>query len=311
MSKRKENSQFDLVCKFINSLVIGAVYTCKELRTKYPSVHPDRLGYIHCALMEQYGEHSDRGANVIRRIKRGSYEVLAHIPDFVTYNMLEANYGYRRHDKPETSDWNNAPLRGIKWKASYPNPNSSTEVKTSNAMTDTFHPENVTVYVIKDKTVEPIDILFSKRHVYFSTGNFFENEQEAWEMLAIKLKTTVELLKAAKNFNESLEEQITNTTDAFTAASKNMSKQITIEDIRDKEVYFQAGGTIYKAIISSFEIICKENNEPKYTSVEVSVLSSSNNSTRPGDTEYFSDISKLYFTKEALMEKVSEAIDSL
>ena len=76
---RKKGSQFDQVCEFINSKPIGTVYKSKELRDECDTVTPQRLGYCHMFI---------RQAKCVERVKRGYYKILAHLPDFVTYNMF-------------------------------------------------------------------------------------------------------------------------------------------------------------------------------------------------------------------------------
>jgi len=117
---RKKGSQFDQVCEFINSKPIGTVYKSKELRDECDTVTPQRLGYCHMFI---------RQAKCVERVKRGYYKILAHLPDFVTYNMLEANRGYKysvrnpnfgKGDSTE-SYYLHIP-RGLEWYANQPNP---------------------------------------------------------------------------------------------------------------------------------------------------------------------------------------------
>jgi hypothetical protein len=117
-SNRTKGSQFDQVCSFINSKPIGSTYTCKELRDNCSSVTPKRLGYIHGFILY---------SKCIKRVKRGQYEILAHLPEFVTYNMLEANRGYTTCIKNPKYGTGTEPYylyipRGLKWFANEPNP---------------------------------------------------------------------------------------------------------------------------------------------------------------------------------------------
>ncbi len=117
---RKKGSQFDQVCEFINSKPIGSTYSSRELRHKCSSVTPQRLGYCHMFILQ---------AKCVERVRRGHYKVLAHLPDFVTYNMLEANRGYNyclRNPHFRSGD-NSQPYylkipRGLQWHANEPNP---------------------------------------------------------------------------------------------------------------------------------------------------------------------------------------------
>jgi len=117
-SNRTKGSQFDQVCSFINSKPIGYIYTCKELRDWCSSVSPERLGYCHGFILY---------SKCIKRVKRGQYEILAHLPEFVTYNMLEANRGYTKsvlnpNWKKENEPYYFHTTRGLKWFANEPNP---------------------------------------------------------------------------------------------------------------------------------------------------------------------------------------------
>ena len=117
---RKKGSQFDQVCEFINSKPIGSTYSSKELRDGCDTVTPQRLGYCHMFILQ---------AKCVERVKRGYYKVLAHLPDFVTYNMLEANRGYTYSIRnpyygkgnPNENYHLHIP-RGLQWHANEPNP---------------------------------------------------------------------------------------------------------------------------------------------------------------------------------------------
>ena len=141
--KRKQGASFDKVCKFINSKQIKGCYTCKEVHDEF-NIGAETLGRIHIAL---------KYAKVLQRVKRGVYQILAHVPDFVTYNMLEANRGYMK-DVPNPkylgktdkygkegcyNEWyvnGERPTisvpRGKKWFANEPNPTTEEKVEKTN-----------------------------------------------------------------------------------------------------------------------------------------------------------------------------------
>jgi len=122
---RKPNTMYGDVCDFINSKPIGYTYKCKEIRNA-TGVHSERLAYIQKAIMI---------AKVINRVARGTYMVMGTIPDFVTYNMLEANMGaVTEIPNPDFIGYNEDGTcingirkyvyvpRGFKWKLGEPNP---------------------------------------------------------------------------------------------------------------------------------------------------------------------------------------------
>jgi hypothetical protein len=145
---RKAGSKFDRVCSFINALEINFKFTSKEARD-YTGVDSERLCYILKFLRE---------ANVLRRVGRGEYKVLATIPDFVTYNMLEANRGYKRYDyingKYSESE------RGLPWKAGEPNPHIAQKLIKSTEELEKFIDAAVSVSLptiteIEEKLPQP------------------------------------------------------------------------------------------------------------------------------------------------------------
>lgn len=87
-SKRKPNSIFDEQVKSINSFGIGTIYKVKDMRNRMSvgKHNTERVGDYHLDLLS---------TKCIKRVKRGYYEVLGHIPSFLTLNMCEANRGYK------------------------------------------------------------------------------------------------------------------------------------------------------------------------------------------------------------------------
>jgi hypothetical protein len=145
---RKAGSKFDRVCSFINALDINFKFASKEARD-YTGVDSERLCYILKFLRE---------AKVLVRVGRGEYKVLSHIPEFVTYNMLEANRGYKRYDyingKYSESE------RGLPWKAGEPNPHLAQKLIKSTDELEKFIDVAVsaslpTITEIEEKLPEP------------------------------------------------------------------------------------------------------------------------------------------------------------
>jgi len=143
--KRKPNSIFDEQVKSINSFGIGTIYKVADMRNRMSvgSYNTERVGDYHLDLLS---------TKCIKRVKRGYYEVVGLIPDFLTLNMCEANRGYTTYcDNPKYlgktdkygmngcyNEWyvnGERPRieceRGKKWKLGEPNPFLSEEVKKS------------------------------------------------------------------------------------------------------------------------------------------------------------------------------------
>jgi len=103
---------FNKVCEFLNE---NATYPVKKLITsaeirKATGANSERLCYIMEGLM--------RSGNVAR-VKRGIYRIEAHIPDFVTSDIIEkANRGYGRWDNITRKYLRESPT----WKVGEPNP---------------------------------------------------------------------------------------------------------------------------------------------------------------------------------------------
>jgi len=106
MSKRNPNSTFGAMCTAINSLPVGSTYRVKELREMLPS---------NCNSIYTVGWHHVRllTTGCIQRVKRGTYKIIAHIPDFVTVSTCEGNGGYKRD---RFTSGKTAKLRGKPWK---------------------------------------------------------------------------------------------------------------------------------------------------------------------------------------------------
>lgn len=84
---RRKDGKFNKICTYLNGLEINETFTSPQARNS-TGVDPERLCYILIFLKD---------AKVIKRISRGLYQKLGYIPSFVTYNMLEANRGYKRY----------------------------------------------------------------------------------------------------------------------------------------------------------------------------------------------------------------------
>lgn len=111
---RKPGGYFDTICNYINKIGVNEYFTSAEAR-KATNIGSERLCYILIFL---------KRANVLERVGRGHYRVLAEIPDFVTYNMLEANSGYMKYYCDKNGNFRSSE-RGPKWMAGDPNPYES------------------------------------------------------------------------------------------------------------------------------------------------------------------------------------------
>jgi len=125
---KRKNGIFDAMVKSINSFGIGTIYKVPEMRNKMYTgkSNTERVGYYHIHLMT---------TGCIKRVKRGVYQVIGFIPEFLTMNMCEANGGYdKRVPNPEFIGFHlggksieghsqtiSVP-RGKKWKLGEPNP---------------------------------------------------------------------------------------------------------------------------------------------------------------------------------------------
>lgn len=111
--KRKQGGLFDKMVNAINSYNVGDIYKVSEMRQKLGShsYWTERVGDYHKDLLS---------TKCIKRVKRGHYQVLGFIPDFLTLNMCEANRGYQiyklENGKMQCTE------RGKKWKLGEPNP---------------------------------------------------------------------------------------------------------------------------------------------------------------------------------------------
>jgi hypothetical protein len=133
------------LCEFINTLAVGTQYTVKEareyitLRAKELNFDPTALQVSTMAASTQQGLSYIIGCNhvrilttkCIRRVKRGVYEVVAHIPDWVTVGTTDANRGYRKWtSKFVDGKWTEGQLvpRGTPWRLGDPEPEKTKRV---------------------------------------------------------------------------------------------------------------------------------------------------------------------------------------
>lgn len=92
---RKTGSNIDKLVNFINRQELGDTYTCAEARTG-TGIDSEQLGDVHMNILS---------TKCISRVKRGTYQVISHIPDFVDTSVCEANRGYRHlHKKWKLGD---------------------------------------------------------------------------------------------------------------------------------------------------------------------------------------------------------------
>jgi len=180
---RKQNSLFSQVCNFINSLPIGTIFTNEQLYSKCDE-HMTRWKGEDPYVTRQYRRHLVI-ANVLRHDSRGKWQVLAHIPDFVTVSSLEANRGVKKHIR---GSWQ---LVGKPWNANMENPKTE-DIRP----TDSQSVSTITIYKLVDKHVEPAEVLKTQVSALLSTGSYFEDELDAWYFLSVGTGYAVEDLKA-------------------------------------------------------------------------------------------------------------------
>ena len=112
--KRMPNSMFGRFCTIINKMPIGTRYTSKQIREQIPTT-------LKRNQFASYGmSYSVSTFNImlmatgcVKRIKQGTFEVLGHVPDFVTYSTCAANRGQSRYK-------NGKYIKDSKWKLGDP-----------------------------------------------------------------------------------------------------------------------------------------------------------------------------------------------
>jgi len=225
---RKHNSLFDQVCNYINSQEIGSTFTVHNL---YNSVNenytPWKRGYrdpnyvtrLYCGYL--------RHAGVLSKNKRGTWTVLAKIPDAVnTFNVYGIGYNKR-------------------WKVGIP----SAAVNIIN----TSVAEDIIIYVIVDKHVEPTRALKTKVGALLSTGNYFEDEMDAWYFLSIGTGVAVESLKStwkktqdfANEIVEHTESHLEQEEDELIERLSGLIITIGINSVFPKTIYQSIDGILY------------------------------------------------------------------
>lgn len=187
---RKKNSLFDQVCNFINSVGIGNTFTNDELYSNTNEVMTDykiRL-YKGDRQTTRYYRYHLIHANVVKRVSKGVWQVLAHIPDGVTLSMVEQE------------KFKNGKRREFVWKAGVELPNNK-EIKMNN---NNQNLEEITLYEItKNNLVLPIVVGVNRVPALLSTGTYFEDETDAAYFLSVGTGIPVEVIK--KNSHDFIE----------------------------------------------------------------------------------------------------------
>lgn len=186
---RKKNSLSDQVCNFINSVGIGNTFTNEELYSNTNEVMTDykiRL-YKGDRQTTRYYRYHLIHANVVKRVSKGVWQVLAHIPDDVTLSMVEQE------------KFKNGKRRTFVWKAGVELPNTK-----ENKMNNTQGLEEITLYEItKNNLVLPIVVGVNRVPALLSTGTYFEDETDAAYFLSVGTGIPVEVIK--KNSHDFIE----------------------------------------------------------------------------------------------------------
>lgn len=154
-------------------------------------------------------------ANVLSHYSRGKWQVLAHIPDFVTVNMLEANRGSKHYFHGK---W---VLRGKPWNANMENPKTEDIRPTDSQSTST-----ITIYKIVDKHVQPTEVLKTQVSALLSTGSYFEEELDAWYFISMGTGYAVEDLKLKWNKQQELANTIVEETKVQEKAEEELINEM-------------------------------------------------------------------------------------
>jgi hypothetical protein len=173
---RKHNSLFNQVCQFINSQPVGSTFNVSQLNnavTENYTAWKRRYKDPYYATRTYAGLL--RNAGVLAKYQRGTWTVLSHIPENLTLHMVNNNLPYNK-----------------RWKALVTHDVS----QVNNTINPYSVAEDITIYVIVDKHVEPTTVLKTKVGALLSTGSYFEDEMDAWYFLSIGTGVAVESLKA-------------------------------------------------------------------------------------------------------------------
>ena len=164
---RKHNSLFNQVCTFINVRPIGTVFTNDEL---YSSVDENPSAWKRREKDLNYTTRFYRywlmKAGVLEKFGKKTWKIVAHVPDHVESHHV---WGQKRRTPYQL------------WHISH----ESTQTNTN----------EITIFVIIDKHVEPVKVLKTQVGALLSTGNYFEDEMDAWYFLSIGTGVAVESLK--------------------------------------------------------------------------------------------------------------------
>lgn len=174
-NKRIPNSLFDQVCKFVNSIAIGTTVSVNELNNSVTENYtPWKRRYRDPYYCTRLYAGLLRKAGVLIKNKRGTWTILAHVPDNVTLDMIST----------ANTPWDKL------WKA------DRQFVSQVDNTINTPIVERIIIFVIIGKHIEPTEVLKTQVGALLSTGNYFEDEMDAWYFLSIGTGVAVESLKA-------------------------------------------------------------------------------------------------------------------
>lgn len=347
---RKSNTLFDQVCQFVNNLAIGEQFAAQDMYNKCDErmTHWKQYYNNDPFVTRTYRRHL-AVAGVLRRVGRGVWQVLAHVPDFVTVSMLEANRGSKKQNS--NGEW---VLRGKPWNASMlANVNGpaikdeAPELAGSDSSARRISMQ--TLYTIVDAEVVGEAVPVGKVNALLSTGNYYDDESFAKTMAAAKkFKKDIGIpAKAEKSFNEVIWQVIDNKIipvpvnsisggNTFSTLSDaelfletlqlnakiNLEKSTPVEEKTEeyvyritnhlnREVFWDLNGEFFKGKITSYEVSFDiDNRLPRIYDIRVETLASSADGV---DQEkfMFEKISSLSFTKDDLLNKMSELVNNL
>lgn len=243
---RKNNSLFDQVCNYINSQEIGSTFTVHNL---YNSVNenytPWKRGYrdpnyvtrLYCGYL--------RHAGVLSKNKRGTWTVLAKIPDGVnTFNVYGIGYNKRWH-----ATKNNF----------LSNPTQFASQVDNTVKSQIEAPGKIIIYFIIDKHVEPKEVWKTHAAALISTGNYFEDEMDAWYFLSVGSGVAVESLKADWKKTQDAANQIIEITKDAEAEAK--AKRIYTIKVRDFLYGHYKNQEVVETLMKQYKDIIKDMHE--------------------------------------------------
>jgi hypothetical protein len=164
---RKHNSLFNQVCQYINSRPIGTVFTNDNLYNNVdeaPSNWKRREKDLNYTT--RFYRYWLMKAGVLEKFGKKTWKIVAHVPDHVESNHI---WGVKSRNPYQL------------WHISH----ESTQINS----------DKITIYVIIDKHIEPIEVLKTQVGALLSTGSYFEDEMDAWYFLSIGTGIAVESLK--------------------------------------------------------------------------------------------------------------------